>query len=474
MQDGSSTRSSVSRRVVLGGALATSALLALPGRAQPVFRPEDFGARGDGVTNDSNAFRALAAAVNRHGGGTIRLARKVYIVGQQATTARRHFEPLGLLDLVGCRSPLTIEGNGAVLRAQAGLRYGTFEASGRVVRRPLPNLNFQEAASPYNAMIRVESCGDVTIRDVELDGNIDAMVIGGPFGDTGWQIPMGGLALFDNTGNERVDTVHSHDHGQDGMIINGVDEPVRGRVRDIVNVVAERNGRQGCSVIGGHGYRFTHCRFTRTGRGRVASAPGAGVDIEAEGGRTVSALIFDDCAFEDNAGCGMVADSGPSRDVMFRKCRFIGTTNWAAWPNKPGFRFEQCTFIGSLVHAFGSDDPRLATQFVDCLFTDVADATTGASRSPPGSPGPVADLGGSYEGGRNVGFTRCRFVLSKNGVLPWTTGSVYTDVTMRQAAPVQAYPRGTYRGVNRIDAPVDLYGSRVVGTLTLNGHAVTL
>src|SRR4051794_24413046 len=48
-----------------------------------VLRPEDFGARGDGVTNDTAAFNALAAAVNLRGGGLVELRRTTYIVGLQ-------------------------------------------------------------------------------------------------------------------------------------------------------------------------------------------------------------------------------------------------------------------------------------------------------------------------------------------------------------------------------------------------------
>jgi len=54
--------------------LASSAAAALPApiaaAAATAFRPEHFGARGDGKTNDTAAFAALGEAINRAGGST--------------------------------------------------------------------------------------------------------------------------------------------------------------------------------------------------------------------------------------------------------------------------------------------------------------------------------------------------------------------------------------------------------------------
>ena len=72
-----------SRRDVLGGLVASAALGAGPSsdcRAQSPTRagaltPERFGAKGDGVSNDTVAFAALADEVNRRGGGTVVLRK---------------------------------------------------------------------------------------------------------------------------------------------------------------------------------------------------------------------------------------------------------------------------------------------------------------------------------------------------------------------------------------------------------------
>jgi hypothetical protein len=74
----------------------------------------------------------------------------------------------------------------------------------------------------------------------------------------------------------------------------------------------------------------------------------------------------------------------------------------------------------------------------------------------------------------NARFDQCRFELTHRAVLPWSQSDViYADCTMSQKSAKKSYPRGTFIGRNRIDADVDLYCSRLLGELMLNGQAVT-
>src|SRR5947209_14889491 len=125
--------------------------------AQLALRPENLGAKGDGIANDSDAFTALSQVVEREGGGTIMLRpRCTYIVGRQHPAEGLAFVPQPLLAFSGLTKPLTIVGNGARLLAAAGLRFGSFDRhSDRPVSRPLPNLDESLLASPYRGMIFV-------------------------------------------------------------------------------------------------------------------------------------------------------------------------------------------------------------------------------------------------------------------------------------------------------------------------------
>lgn len=446
-----------------------SAGLAAPAilRAQdgPALTPEEFGAKGDGLSNDTRAFAALSEAVNRRGGGTLSLrAGRIYVVGGHVRGGDGFaLGPVPILRFQNLSRPLLILGNGATLRCEPGLRYGTFDpANAAPTHRPMPNLRLSEVASPYRGMIYVSNCRDlVEIRDVELDGSLARLRIGGQFGDGGWQIPATGLLLEANLGPEIVDNVLSHHHGQDGAMFIGV-EGRSGRTR-VGKLISRYNGRQGLSLTGGHGYDFADCEFSHTGRSAISSPPGAGLDIEAEG-RPIRDLSFARCKFIDNAGAGMVADSGDSEGARFTDCLFVGTTTWSAWPNKPGFRFDDCTFVGSVVHPFPSKDAARACRFTGCRFTD------NPKLSPSGTvfvgDGPIVNLAESD----NVLFDRCTFDLLGNGVLPWSWKAIYRDCTMSQRSSHAAMTKGKFLGRTTVSGPVDTYGDMIVGELILNGR----
>jgi hypothetical protein len=332
----------------------------------------------------------------------------------------------------------------------------------------MPNFKRDEIASPYRAMILIEGCqAPIEISDLELDGNIERLQIGGRYGDKGRQIPATGLLLIDNRQGESVIRVFSHHHGLDGAMIDGADRTAaRSRFS---HFVARHNGRQGMSIIAGRGYDFEDCEFSHTGRTVVTSAPAAGVDIEAEKSPPIRDLSFTRCRFIDNAGVGMVADSGDSEGVRFSDCLFVGTTSWSAWPKKPRFTFDRCIFVGAVVHAFADEDPARATQFKACRFTDDPRMSpTGKVFQGGKAGGPIVNLARS----QNILFDGCSFDLHGLAVLPWSWRATYRNCTMSQRSSRTAKTKGKYLGRTVINGPVDLYGSMVIGTLILNGRLV--
>ncbi|MBA3526159.1 MAG: right-handed parallel beta-helix repeat-containing protein [Sphingomonas sp.] len=462
------------REFVAGAAAAGLLSSACQASTGDELTPEMFGAKGDGRTNDTAALQALADQVNARGGGTVVLRGVTYIVGSHDQSARSKggrgsdfaFPPGRILQFADCRSPVIVRGNGAKLRAAAGLRFGYFDpATGRPFEGGTGAAERGYRASPYFGMIEALNCTAlVEITDVELDGNLDALEIGGRWGK-GRQISGSGILLAGNSGPERLSRIYSHHHPLDGMKITGPNE--RATSSTISDVSCEYNARQGCSLTGGRNYHFLRCRFRHTGKGRIKSQPKAGFDIEPGRERIARNLSFRDCEFANNDGFGMAAGGGDSLGSTFDACTFIGTTNWSAWPNKPGIRFNKCNFVGAITRGFGDPDPARAAQFHDCSFRD--DPALSPTRQVYGDPDwnqSIAVLRRSA----NVLFNRCDFALTHQGTLPWSKADViFADCRMSQRSSAQSRPLGTYRGTTIITGSADLAGSRILGDVILNG-----
>lgn len=380
------------------------------------------------AAGNTAGMAALAAAVNAADGGVIDFTPgKTYVVGAQTANnpaiASYTFTPAPLLVFSSCTRPIIIRGNGAKMQCAPGLKYGTFDTSGAPTSHAMPYTG-PEAAAPYNYMIRVLNCGAFHIENLELDGNHATWEIGGDWGDTGIQIGASGLVIDNSTGPFSITGINSHHHGTDGIIINC---PATGLAATLNNGLVshsrfEFNGRQGMSFVGGVGWTFLTCSFNHTWRlsatatteGPLNTAPGGGVDIEAEGGKKVRRLRFETCEFINNGGPAMVADSGDSENVSFHECKFVGTTSWSLWSNKPRFTYHKCTFVGALVSLYGNANPALPAKFFDCMITN--DVTASPTGSVYGS-GATNLIGAGYD---NVLFQRVHFqhtlaTVSSNG-----------------------------------------------------------
>jgi hypothetical protein len=207
----------------------------------------------------------------------------------------------------------------------------------------------------------------VRISDLEFDGNAGGLRLGGPWGNSGWQIGCAGLRLKNNRGPISVANVNSHHHPQDGGAGDGPGRPGMPEFVTLENCRFSNNARNAWSLVGGVGWTFRRCVFEKCARGLPfpGSSPKSGIDFEAEGGKYVANIHLVDCIASDNAGAGCLhpGDSHVS-NVLWEGGRIVGTTGWSyRGGGNSGIRFRNTLFLGALVNlAFET--------FENCTFSD--------------------------------------------------------------------------------------------------------
>lgn len=419
-------------------------------KLQEAISVKDFGAVGDGTTNDTIAFNAAAAAIQAAGGGKLIIPNGTYIVGLQTFTTGFGFGATNNpISLTGCTKPVIIEGNGAIIKWASGLYFGSFD---KYTKSPVVQTSPNSTLGQLGYMFLFNGCASVKITDLELDGNVSTYVIGSPYGDTGWQLAAGGIESYASKAF-LCENVYAHHHGQDGFIIAwaGITTADNAYPHYMNNCRSYYNGRQGLSWVGGNHLVAVNCDFSHTGKnGYLVSAPGAGVDIENESG-VLQNGTFINCRFFDNYGVGMVSDgtATTSKQMSFYSCQFIGTTNWASWSDQQQYVFRDCLFVGSVVRPGGNATyPELASQFYNCYFTFQT------SYSPSGVVYESSNQRFEFDYSNNTLFDTCTFNAASLPGLPYSTPTTqYRNCNfIKKTSTTTTYSWGVYTGLNKFDS----------------------
>jgi hypothetical protein len=385
----------------------------------------DFGAVGDGRTDDQAAFRRAADFFNARaktpaGAG---LAELVLPAGTYRVGTPGGPSVPGLLVLLGCRNLIIrgVDSARTLIRYADSLRYGAFTATGQPYEAPTAYAT-PPGGQGSGTAIELRGCDNVEVRDLALDGNSPHLVVGGHWGDTGIQLGADGLFVSDSR-RVQLRRLAVHHFGRDGIqvlnhLAKGLGDPSREGIV-LENSRFDYSGRQGLSITGASGLRAINCSFSHTGRVVIPalgkplfSNPGAGIDIEPEGG-VVAHVLLENCRLVDNAGQGLVSDrygDGPpsTADIVLRGCLLWGTTNWSAWVRQPGFLFENCQLYGAFENGCRAREPSWATRFVGCTFED---------RPYHGQPAYGVHLLDSQREARGMSFENCRFVGTQANLL---------------------------------------------------------
>ncbi len=344
----------------------------------------NFGAFGDGLTNDECAFEAAASYFSNlppNVNKILEFPPGTYIVGRQnpfngfglfgATVLC--FNNINNLQLIG----KLVGGDHPIIKFMDCMKYGAFDFPTQPDIRYLgcdagpcalgPN-NYNKIAYP-GEMIHFNGCNNIAIKNIELDGNLDNAIIGGGYTE-GIQQPYDGIFL-NACSNIQIDNMNVHDFGHDGMVIyfmycpSSATFPPQYPPRMNCNISNSKfilNGRNGLTWGGGIGLNVSYSEFNLTGIGRIYSKPGAGIDIEFEQSNVDNAEgTFTKCQIMYNKAFGIsnnAVQNGTSLfsyNYKFIDCTIIGSeTGYSVWPNARGFSFDRCAFSGQLVSCYNS------------------------------------------------------------------------------------------------------------------------
>jgi len=355
----------------------------------PLFNLIDLGAIPNDTISDNVAFLIAADSIQYYGGGKLFIPAGTYIVGGQSVNPNpnlntQYYQNSEIFAVEGVNN-LIIEGEaGTTLKIRDGFRFGSFDPlSGEVYNHQPDSVDFTEPE--YKAEVGdfflFENSSNILIKNMELDGNNESLILGGYYGDVGIQLEASGIKLIGSS-NIKIQNIHTHHHGLDGIEIAHYNLTPTSDSTVIVleNINSEYNGRQGLSWVGGIGLTAYNCQFNHTGKANILTPPASGVDIEAEdsvcrGGKFVK------CEFINNGNTALVADSGDGGYSTFENCLFWGTSSSSLFINKPAMSFDHCQIYGTVNHSVGSlDDASLATKFTNCHFEDLEHPQYGVYR----------------------------------------------------------------------------------------------
>jgi hypothetical protein len=362
---------------------------------------EYFGLKGDGVTDNTNAFKKLSIWVKGNPNSSVTFSKGLYLVKGTSFSKNGNLDLLvPVIDLTQCYN-IKLEGNGSIIKYMGGRKFGAFDPlTGNKADKALPFYD-RRYISELGDLILIRESKNISLKGFKLDGNIAKMIIGGKWGDRDYQVSHRGINIY-NSCIINLSKIEIENFGLDGIGIHNNNYRTDKFSNKIVldSIVSTYNGRQGLSWTGGNGLIIKNSIFSHTGEGTIKSSPGAGLDIEPEGGSYCDNAIVINSIFEYNTGAGFVTDLGDmTSDISFENCIFTSPNQFVVWPNGSNIMFNSCIFNGALIPA--GKNSKLPVRYLKCIINDLANAKT------TGVPSGYLVEGGG--GQKNYIFDSCTF-----------------------------------------------------------------
>ncbi len=288
---------------------------------------KDYGAKGDGMTDDYAAIKRAVAAINTAGKGILVFPPGVYKIDQHKiigggsanTITDICFQNCNGLQVIGYKAVINVKGN---FNRAADYTVGGFTYS------------YSESVVPFSFV----NCSNFELSGFELNGSVNVMSRA-----TGVTEGTCHGVLTAKCSNYTLRDLYIHHFATDGLLLGGDTTVTAIADKDVSvkNVRSLFNARQGVSVIQVRGAEFVGCEFSETGNsaGSYGShAPGNGVDIEPNFNtptvdvRTGS-ITFTECKFKNNAGSQFTAAYADKvQKIRLRACKLIAGTSTSTIP----------------------------------------------------------------------------------------------------------------------------------------------
>ncbi len=345
---------------------------------------KEFGAKGDGFTDDHDAFvKAAAFFNNRNGNGKLVIPKGIYIVGRQQFYGKANKEKnityLGehVLHFENCKN-LVIEGrSGAVLQHRDSMRIGTFSpATGKPFKHEIKDINinpdYYGYASNAGNMVYFSNSSNICISGLKLNGNTDHFSFGGNWGAgrNAFELIHYGIYILDSHDIE-IKNCQIENFAVDGIYVANLGSELKTFKINIDNCKVNYSGRNGLSWLGGEGIRVTNSAFSNSGQGIVQESPSAGIDIEVENSSFCRNGYFYNCIMENNIGSAIASGSKDlSSNVLFKKCVAASPGYYTVFADAASHVFEDCKLYGTVLVWYKATGEADAVKFKKCLFEE--------------------------------------------------------------------------------------------------------
>lgn len=252
---------------------------------------KNYGAKGDGKTNDYWAILKAITTVNSRGGNcTLIFPAGDYVIDVHNTADKKYKD----LEFDSC-SNISVIGFSAIINVK-----GDYHRAAEYVTGPEKKITRSHIYSiiPFSFI----NCNNVVLSGFEVNGNSDKVTRDPKVVEA----PSNLIRIWE-TENITVKDVYVH-HGIAGGILIGGIKKFSKNIK-FYNVISSSNAFQGMSITDARDAVFEKCRFINTGNfnGSYGSHnPAAGIDIEpirhSINGAKTGNLKFISCRFENNVG----------------------------------------------------------------------------------------------------------------------------------------------------------------------------